>query len=263
MDLRLGGRIAVVAGGSKGLGAASARLLAEEGAKLVLAARGEATLDSLSRELRSAHGTDVAVVPVDLTSPDAADRVAAGALDAFGRIDILINSAGSSQGGVFWDIPDEVWEQSLALKFLGTVRMIRAVIPTMRQQGYGRIVTVVGNTGRQPNPGMLPGAAANAALLAVIKGLAEAVAPDGVVVNAVNPGPTRTERWSTLMENLAKGSDSTVEEVEAGFIKDIPMQRLAAPEEIARHIVFLASEAAANMTGSSLTADGGWTKALA
>ncbi len=263
MDLRLRGRVAVITGGSKGLGAASARLLAEEGSKLVLAARDGTALDALAERLRSVSGVNVTGIPVDLTTADGADAVAERALEAFGRIDILINSAGSSQGGVFWDVSDDVWEQSLALKFLGTVRMIRAVIPVMRRQKYGRIVTVVGNTGRQPNPRMLPGAAANAALLAVTKGLADEVAADGIVVNAVNPGPTRTERWQTLMANLAKQGGKTVEEVEAGFMKEIPMRRLGAPEEIARYIVFLASEAAANMTGSSITADGGWTRSLA
>ena len=263
MDLRLRGRVAVITGGSKGLGAAAARLLAEEGAKLVLAARDGTALDALAERLRSVSGVDVTGIPVDLTTAGAADAVAKRALEDFGRIDILINSAGSSQGGVFWDISDDVWEQSLALKFHGAVRMIRAVIPAMRRQKYGRIVTVVGNTGRQPNARLLPGAAANAALLAVTKGLADEVAADGIVVNAVNPGPTRTERWQTLMANLAKQGGKTVEEVEAGFMKEIPMRRLGAPEEIARYIVFLASEAAANMTGSSITADGGWTKSLA
>ncbi len=263
MDLGLRDRVALVTGSSKGLGAASARVLAAEGARLVLVARSDDLLRTVADELRRDHDAEVKTSAHDLTAPDSADAAARAALDAFKRIDILVNCAGSSQGGVFWDIPDEVWEQSLALKFLGTVRMIRAVLPAMRAQKYGRIVTVVGNTGRQPNPRMLPGAAANAALLAVTRGLAEEVAADGIVVNAVNPGPTRTERWTTLMANLAKAGGSTVEEVEAGFMKDIPMQRLAAPEEIARHIVFLASDAAANTTGTSITADGGWTKASA
>lgn len=263
MDLELKGRAAVVTGGNKGLGAASARLLAAEGARLMLTGRNEPDLEAAARDMQGAGAAEVATIAADLTAPDAADRVAAAALEAFGRIDILINCAGASQGGVFWEIPDQVWEDSLALKFMGTVRMIRAVIPAMRAQGYGRIVTVAGNTGRQPNSRMLPGAAANAALLAVTKGLADEVAADGIAVNAVNPGPTRTERWNTLMKNLAKQSGSTVAEVEAGFMKDIPMDRLAEPEEIARTIVYLASDAAANITGTSVTADGGWTKALA
>ncbi len=198
-----------------------------------------------------------------MTRPEDAARVAAAAQDSFGRIDILVNCAGASQGGVFWDIPDEVWEDSLALKFMGTVRMIRAALPAMRAQKYGRIVTLVGNTGRQPNPRMLPGAAANAALLAVTKGLAEEVAGDGVVINAVNPGPTRTERWQTLMQNLAASTGRSVADVEGDFMQEIPMARLGEPDEIARLIAFLASDAAANMTGTSVSADGGWTKALA
>ncbi len=262
-DLELGGKVAVITGGSRGLGAASARLLAAEGSRLVLVARSEERLRAVADDLRRHHGAEAVTAAHDLTAADSPDAVARTALDAFGRIDILINCAGSSQGGIFWEVPDEVWRQSLDLKFFATVRMIRAVLPTMREQRYGRIVTVVGNTGRQPNPRMLPGAAANSALLAVTKGLAEEVAADGVTVNAVNPGPTRTERWQTLMANLAEQGGKTVDEIEAGFMKDIPMQRLAAPEEMARYIVFLASNAAANMTGSSITADGGWTKALA
>ena len=163
----------------------------------------------------------------------------------------------------FGTSPTTCGSRSLALKFHGIVRIIRAVIPAMRWQKYGRIVTVVGNTGRLPNARMLPGTAANAALLAVTNGLADEVAADGIVVNAVNPGPSRTERWQTLMANLAKQGGKTVEEVEAGFMKEIPMRRLCAPEEIACCIVFLASEAAAKMTGSSITADGGWTRSLA
>ena len=263
MDLQLRDKVAVITGGSKGLGAASAWILAAEGAKLVLAARTAEVLNALRHQLGERHRAEVTTVAVDLTAADGAEAVARAAVEAHGRIDILINSAGSSQGGLFWEIPDKVWEQSLALKFLGTIRMMRAVIPIMRRQSYGRIVTVVGNIGRQPNPRLLPGAAANAALLAVTKGLADELAKDGIVVNAVNPGPTRTERWITLMSNLAKSSSRSVTEVESDFTGEIPMGRLAEPEEIARVIVFLASDCAANITGTSITADGGWTKALA
>jgi NAD(P)-dependent dehydrogenase (short-subunit alcohol dehydrogenase family) len=263
MELDLGGKVAIVTGGSKGLGAASARLLAGEGARLVLMALGADRLEAVGQEARDRYGTDVVTCPADLIEVDAAEGVVAAAMNAFGRIDILINAAGSSEGGVFWDIPDRVWADSMALKFHGTVRIIRAVVPRMMDQAYGRIVTIVGNTGRQPNPRMLPGAAANAGLLAVTKGLAEEPAPHGVIVNAVNPGPTRTERWRTLMSNMATASGRKPEEVEGEIMKDIPMGRLGEPDEIARLVVFLASDAAANMTGTSLTADGGWTKALA
>lgn len=263
MDLSLSDKTAIVTGGNKGLGAAAARRLAQEGAQLLLTARNAGQLQSLAEDIEREFGTSCAYLAADLSEPDAAQEVVTKALDALGHVDILINCAGASQGGVFWEIPDKVWEDSLSLKFMGTVRMMRAVLPHMRERGSGRIVTVVGNTGRQPNARLLPGAAANAALLAVTAGLAQEVAGDGIVVLALNPGPTRTERWNTLMANLAEQSGRSVAEVEGDFLKDIPMDKLGHPDEIAGLIVFLASEAAANMTGTSLTADGGWTKAIA
>ncbi len=263
MDLKLNEKVAIVTGGNKGFGGSSARLLAEEGAHLVLTARNAGHLAETADRLRADYDATVITVSADLTDADGGEKVARAAIDAFGRIDILVNCAGASQGGNFADIPDDIWESSLALKFMGTIRMIRAVLPTMQQQRYGRIVTVAGNTGKQPAPMMLPGAAANAALLAVTAGLAQSVAGDGIVINAVNPGPSRTERWNTLMQNMAADGGKTVADIEGGIIADIPMNRLGEAEEIARLIVFLASDAAANMTGTSLTADGGWTKAIA
>ncbi len=263
MDLNLADKIAIVTGGNRGLGAASARMLASEGAHLLLTARDLETLNQTADEISSQYRVDVVTYSADLTGISAAEKIVAAALERFGRIDILINSAGASQGGVFWDIPDEVWQDSLNLKFMATIRMLRAVLPVMRENGYGRIVSVVGNTGKQPSSRLLPGAAANAALLAVTKGLADEVAAQGIVVNAINPGPTRTERWNTLMTNLAASAGKPVSEIEAGFLEKIPMDRLGEPEEIARIIAFLASDAAANMTGTSITADGGWTQALA
>ncbi len=263
LDLNLKGKAAIVTGGNKGMGAATARRLAEEGAKVLLTARGAELLAGEAARLRDDYGAEAIAHAADLTEPGAADAVAAAALEAFGRIDILINCAGGALGGVFWEIPDQVWDDALALKLMGTVRMMRAVVPPMRARGYGRIVTVAGNAGRQPNPRTIPGSAANAALLAVTKGLADEVAADGIVVNVVNPGPTRTERWTTLMANLGEASGRSAAEVEAGFIAQVPMGRLAEPDEMARLIVFLASDAAAYMTGASLTADGGQTKALA
>lgn len=263
MDLNLSGKVAVITGGNKGLGAASAHMLASEGAVLLLTARNSDMLEQTANDISKAHSATVQTIAADLTDPAAANQIASTALEKFGRIDILINCAGASQGGVFWEIPDKVWQDSFDLKFLSTIRMMRAVMPTMREKKYGRIVSVIGNTGKQPNPKLLPGAAANAALLAVTKGLADEVAAEGIVINAVNPGPTRTERWNTLMVNLGESAGKSVDEVEAGFIDKIPMNRLGEPEEIAQIIAFLASDAAANMTGTSITADGGWTQALA
>ena len=262
IDLKLEGKVAIVTGGTRGLGAASVRLLAADGARLVLTDRDLGELEAFAEELRGAHGAEVVVAPSDLTDPAAADTVAARAVEAFARIDILINCAGASQGGIFWDIPDKVWDDSFALKFMGTIRMMRAVLPAMRAQRYGRIVTVVGDTGKQPRPRLLPGAAANAALLAVTKGLADEVGADGISVNAVNPGPTRTERITTLFANLTASTGKPLAEIEDEFTADSPMGTMGDPEDVARMIVLLASDAANNITGSSITTDGGRSRAL-
>ena len=139
MDLGLKDKAVIVTGASKGLGAASARALAAEGARLLLTARDEERISAVARAIEEEYGTTCATVPADLTRADAADAIVTQALEKLGRIDILINCAGASQGGVFWEIPDQVWENSFALKFMGTLRMMRAVIPHMRERGAGRI----------------------------------------------------------------------------------------------------------------------------
>jgi 3-oxoacyl-[acyl-carrier protein] reductase len=262
MDLHLNGKVALITGASKGIGAAAARCLAREGASLMLAARTEDRLAALARDLAAEHAIDAGIWSGDLRLSDSAEAAAAAAVDRFGRIDILVASAGASRGGGFWEIPEDVWAESLALKFMGTVRMLRAVVPIMLRQGAGRIVVVAGNTGKQPSPRLLPGAAANAALLTVVKGLADEVAPHGIIINAVNPGPTRTERWSGLMEAAAARQGTDAAAVEAEFVREIPLGRLAEPTEIARLIAFLASDAAGTVTGAAITADGGWTRGI-
>ncbi|MBM3502496.1 MAG: SDR family oxidoreductase [Alphaproteobacteria bacterium] len=263
MDLGLRGKIAIVTGASKGIGAACAELLAEEGTKVVLVSRRLKALEKLAARLSRAYGTDVACVAADMSKPGPAEEVAARTLEQFGRIDILINSAGSSQGGVFWEIGEATWESAIQLKFLGAVRMVRAVLPAMRRQRYGRIVNVTGNTGRQPHPRLLPGSATNAALLSFTKGLSEEVMRFGIVINALQPGPTRTEHWDRLMQGLARDTKYSAKEMERRFMDQIPMGRVAEAIEMARPIVFMCSDAASYMTGRSITVDGGWTKDLA
>jgi 3-oxoacyl-[acyl-carrier protein] reductase len=263
VELGLSGKVALITGASKGIGAAAARCLAAEGAGVMVVSRTAERLGAVAEALTRDYGTPAHSWAGDLREAEAAAAAVDATIAAFGRVDILVASAGASQGGLFWDIPDQVWLDSLSLKFMATIRTLRAVIPVMRRQGYGRIAVVVGNTGKQPSPRLLPGAAANAALLAVVKGLADEVAADGIVINAVNPGPTRTERWTGLMDAAAATRGTNAAMVEEDFIKDIPMRRLGEPDEIARLIAFLVSDAAGNMTGTSVTADGGWTRSLA
>ncbi|MSO64630.1 MAG: SDR family oxidoreductase [Alphaproteobacteria bacterium] len=263
MDLGLRDKVAIVTGASKGIGAASAELLAAEGARLVLVSRTLGHLEALAKRLARRHRTEVACVAADLSRIGPAERVAAAAEKVFGRIDILVNSAGSSQGGVFWNVTDAMWDRAVQLKFLGAVRMVRAVLPAMRRQRYGRIVNVTGNTGRQPHPRLLPGASTNAALLSFTKGLSEEIIKDGIVINALQPGPTGTEHWHRLMAGLSAGTGQSVKAFEREFMKQIPMRRIADAMEMARPIVFMCSDACSYMTGRSIIVDGGWTKDLA
>ena len=260
MDLELDGRVALVTGGGSGIGRAVARGLVAEGCRVVVVGRDEARLERLCAE--PAMGA-VMTIQADLATADGADGAVADTVARVGVPDILVNSAGSARGGLFWDLGDDVWADSLALKLMGTIRVLRAVVPMMMARGTGHVVTVVGNSGRQPGARFLPGSAVNAALLAITKGLADEAASAGVTINAVNPGPTRTDRWTGLMQQAALEIGRTVSEVEAAQLSDIPLGRLSEPEEIARYVVFLCSPVARAATGTSLTIDGGATRASA
>ena len=259
MDLGLSGKKAIVTGGSKGIGQATAIALADEGAKLAITATSTESFTDLPSTLAA---PEVLRLTTDLTTEDCADEAVQQTLKKFGRIDIAVVSAGAAQGGLFWEIADDVWDAALGLKLMGTVRALRALAPVMRDQGAGRIVVVAGNAGKQPNKRMIPGAAANAACLAIVRGLAEELAPAGVQVNAINPGPTRTGRWTTQMDNLAAASNRSAAEVEDEFRAAIPLGRLSEPQEIGRLIAVLASDVSGTTTGTSLTVDGGMTKGL-
>lgn len=263
MDLRLRGKVAVISGASKGLGKAIAFGLAEEGVNLALNARGADLLGKVAEEVSGRHGVETLAVPGDMSQLADVQAFVRKTLDRYGRIDILVNCAGSSQGGIFWEAPDQVWLDSWGLKLFGYVRLMREVMPHMIRQGSGRIVNIVGNSGKQPIPTMLPGGSANAALLTVTKGVADAVAKHNIVVTAINPGPIRTERWDGLMERLGQAVGKTAAEYERSFVEQIPLGRIGRPEEIADLAVFLASERASFLTGISVTADGGMTRAMA
>ena len=258
MDLGLKGKAVLIAGASKGIGAATARLMAQEGARLALAARDPDALAALAGSLAG----EAKAIAADFTEASSGEAAVRRAIQALGRLDVLVISIGAAQGGLFWELDEAVWETAFALKFMGMVRLLRAAAPVMKAQGSGSIIVVVGNNGRQPHPRMLPGSSANAACLAVLKGLSEELAPHGVRVNAVSPGPTRTGRWDTLMTNLSAGSGRSVEDEEADQLARIPTGRANAPEEIARLIAMFASELAPGLTGANLTCDGGATKAL-
>jgi 3-oxoacyl-[acyl-carrier protein] reductase len=255
MELKLEDRVAVVTGATGGIGAPMARLLAAEGASVVPVSRDAARLEALAAEI----GATV-VVAADLTDGDTAARVIEVALHRHGRVDVLVNAAGAAMTGALWDMPDQALRDSFELKVLGTLRMLRAVVPVMRAQGFGRVLSIVGETGRQPRADMLPGAAANAALLAVTKAVADEVAAYGITVNALNPGPTRTPRLERIIAEAARRRGVPKSLVVDELVAGSPLGALAEPLEIARLAVVLVSDLASHVTGTALTVDGGRTR---
>jgi len=262
MDLGLKGKVAMVTGGSSGIGRESARTLAAEGVKLMLVARSADKLRTAAEEIASEFGVETAFFACDLGEPDAATRAVAATLARFHRLDVAVCSAGASANGIFWEIPDEVWEASFRLKFMGTMRTLRAALPPMREQKSGRIVVIAGNLGRQPSPRGLPSAFANAALLAVVKGVADEVAAQGIFINAVSPGLTRTPRFEERVVAQAKATGKSAEQIEHDMTAAVPSGRISEADEIARTVTWLASPAAGQITGTNVTVDGGHTKGV-
>jgi 3-oxoacyl-[acyl-carrier protein] reductase len=257
MDLELKNRVIIITGASRGIGAATARVLAAEGAKLALVSRDAATLATLGQSL-SAEFIGIAC---DMNESDSAAKIVEQTLQRFGRIDGLVNCAGATSGGDPLTLSESAWRGSFELKFFSTLRLIGAVIPVMKEGKKGVIVTIGGNIGRQPNMYMLPGSAVGAALHAVNKGLADATASHGIRFHILNPGPTRTERLVGYMQMLAKQSGITMEQAEQQLVKDVPQRRVAEPAEMASMIAWMLSDRFASATGNSVTADGGWVKA--
>ena len=261
MDLELKDKVAIVSGGNKGLGAAAAVRLAAEGAKVFLTARNKDDLNSVKAEIEADGGT-AAIFAIDITEDDAGDKIVASALDQFGHVDIVVNAAGAARGGEFLSIEDQVWRDAFELKFLGAVKLSRAVIPHMQSRKYGRIVNVIGMFGREPAKQALPASAVNAAFMAINKGLSQQYGGDGIFVNAVDPGPTRSARIMTLFADMAKANNTTPEELESRFRQQIPIGRLGEVDEVARVVTFLASDASGNVNGTVVAVDGGMSKGL-
>ena len=261
MNLGLEGKTALVTGASKGIGRAVATELAREGARVAIVARNPDPLDETAEAIRSATGADVLAIPGDLTRWEDAERAVRQVIEAWGRLDILVNNAGSAPGGCILDLEQRHWDQALQLKFMGYVRASRAAIPWMLKQGRGAIVNVVGNDGVKPSYWEVTATAANAADINLTLALADQYGSAGIRVNAVNPGPVRTDRWRGLCEAFARDMGVTPEEADRLAAESIPLGRIAEPEEIAAVVVFLASDKASFINGAIINVDGGQRKA--
>lgn len=254
MDLGLNQKRALVLGASRGLGFATAQLLASEGARVAINSRNEEKLRVAAAQLGGV------AIPADVTDSSAAGRVIAETVAQLGGLDILITNAGGPPAGAFESFDDAAWEKGIDLSFMSHVRMIRAALPHLRQSSTPSVLTITSYSVKQPIPNLVLSNAVRAATVGLTKTLALELGKEGIRFNSILPGWTETERVTDLMNARAKQNGTTAEIEMAKQLQDSALGRIGRPEEFARAAVFLASPAASYITGVMLTVDGGMYK---
>jgi 3-oxoacyl-[acyl-carrier protein] reductase len=260
VDLGLAQRACIVTGASRGIGLATARALAAEGARLLLLARSQDALAPAARACLETGAPDVETLAIDVTDLDAGERVAGACRERFGRIDVLVNNAGTSTARPLEELTDEDWQEQWELSVMAPMRLMRAAVPVMAQAGWGRVVNVCSSSGKRPGQRNVAYSVGKAAELSLSRAFADAYAKNGVRVNAITPGPVSTQLWMApggLADQVAHARGTSREEVLEATAAGVPIKRMGSPEEIANVIVFLASEAASNVSGAAWSVDGG------
>jgi len=252
MDLGLKGKVAVVTGGTEGIGKATALKLAQEGAKVAICARRAELLDKTAGEIGKT-GAEVLAVAADMSKPADIERFMKAVIERFGRLDILVNNAGTSARGKFLEVDDATWSADLELKLFGAIRCTRLAVPHMKKQGGGRIVNITISSAKQPGAQSMPTSVSRAAGLALTKALSKEYAADNILVNTVCIGKIKSGQH----ERRIKSEGLDANEYYARTAKEIPLGRVGEPAEVANVIAFLVSDAASYVTGSSINLDGG------
>jgi NAD(P)-dependent dehydrogenase (short-subunit alcohol dehydrogenase family) len=265
MDLGLSGRACAVTGASRGIGRETARMLAAEGASVLLVARGEEELAAASREC-AAEGGGAEPLALDVTAPDAGERILAACEQRFEKLDVLVNGAGTARWRDLDDVPEADWYAAWELNVMAPLRAMRAAVPAMAQRGWGRVVNVSSTAGKRPSAQMPEYSVAKAAELSLSRLFADRHAADGVLVNAVCPGPTKSELWMAaggLLDQSRElaGIDTREAALRAAGRKR-PIGRLAHVAEVAAAIVFLCSERASYVAGAAWSVDGGTVQVI-
>lgn len=263
MDLGLKGKVAIVLAASKGLGRASAAALAAEGAQVVIGARNEQVLRAAAEQIKRESGSQVLPVPTDVTKPEQLSAIVEAAAREFGRIDILVNNAGGPPPGTFEMFNDAQWEAAFELTLLSVVRLIRLVLPHMRERGSGRIINIVSTSVKQPIDNLLLSNAIRPGVIGLAKSLSIELAAENITINNVCPGRILTDRIRQVYQLDAKKQQGiSEEEALKEAVQEIPMRRIGKPEELGALVAFLASEQAAYITGATVQVDGGVTRSL-
>lgn len=258
MDMGLKDKVALITGGSDGIGLAAAMSLSEEGAKVVICARTPETLEQAAAQIRSATGGEVLAVPTDITSQSDIDALFDKIIETFGRIDILVNNAGTSAAGLFEDVTDETWRYDLELKLFGAIRCSLRAIPHMKAQGGGRIINITTPGGKAPAAASVPTSVSRAAGIALTKEMSKDYAKDNILVNTVCIGLIKSgqhrRRWELAVD---RDPDLTLDAWYEQMSGRVPMGRVGEAREAGDLVTFLASERASYITGVAVNVDGG------
>jgi 3-oxoacyl-[acyl-carrier protein] reductase len=262
MDLKLKDKCAFIAGSSRGLGYATAVLLAREGCKVVLNSRDGAKVQAAAETIADETGTAAHGVAGDVSDASAAETLIKSAVELMGGLDILITNAGGPPAGSFEIFDEEAWQKAVDTSLLSHVRLIRAALPHLRKSQTPSVLTITSYTVKQPMNNLVLSNSVRAATAGLTKSLALELGKDGIRFNSILPGWTLTERVENLMQFRAQNNKTTAEEEKSRQIAEIPLGRMAEPEEFANAAVFLVSPAASYITGVMLNVDGGIVKGL-
>ena len=258
MDLGLHGKVAIVTGGSEGIGKAAAASMAAEGADVVIAARRADVLEAAAAEIRAVSEHRVIAIPTDVMDPDQVQTLIDQTVDELGRIDILVNNAGTSAGGAFLGVTDEAWQHDLDLKLYGSIRTSRLAVPIMREQGGGRIINVTNLGAKAPGAASVPTSVSRAAGVALTKAMSKEFAADNILVNTVCIGLIKSGQHETRFNSMQESNpDLTLDQFYADMGDRVPIGRVGEGEEAGDVIAFLASDRASYLTGIAVNIDGG------
>jgi 3-oxoacyl-[acyl-carrier protein] reductase len=257
MDLELRGKVALVAAASRGMGKATAKRFALEGASVAICARGQEDLEAAANEIQQASGQEVLAIQADLSVGDDVQKVVESTQVHFGRIDALVCNAGGPPALRFEEATEDDWAHALDLSLHSTMRLVRLVLPIMREQGGGSIAVITSTTVQEPSNGLILSTVPRLGVAGLFKALSKDYGPAGIRFNVVSPGGFGTDRSVELMEKRAQESGRSLEALMVETGQGVPLRRLGAPEEIADVLVFLCSARASYVTGTVIAVDGG------
>jgi len=262
METGLKDRVAIVAASSQGLGLATAHALAAEGCNLAMCSRDEKRIQAAADQVRQKHHIEVSGQAVDVTDQDAVKKFVAGVASKFGRIDICVTNSGGPPAKQFADTTPEEWRRATESNFLSVVWFAHEVLPVMQRHRWGRFITITSVSTKQPVPNLVLSNAVRAAVVGLVKSLANEYGKDGILVNNVGPGYTSTERLNELAAANSRGSGKSKEEIFAEWAANTAVKRVGTPEEFGATVVWLASERSSFITGQTILVDGGNYKGL-